>query len=307
MYYPYLRGKQNELILLREQAELISRSKIIPIIEPVKKNLKPLNRAIDQLEQYNSEYIYVINPICGEFSENNSDLINNIKKTDNIIIGIIITAETNIEEIIRNLDIFRSYKLAILHQGFTDGKELSQKIREYNIVKHIFVNTEQNKLYQRQFKNQGDRILIRDSFRKTKNAHYPKGEHFSDLHITYEEENMDGFGDFLIVGDEYSTSGGPAYAIAIHLTYLQPLDDDNMYIKHYVSDRVEGISDPGGKFLEALKKLVDDINQYPDLFDTNACMEYKDLSEKEHFPGLGYAKKLSMQHHIEILAKFLDS
>ena len=308
MYYPYLRGKQNELILLREQAELISRSKIIPIIEPVKKNLKPLNRAIDQLEIYNTEYIYVINPIYGEFVEDNRDLINNINESNNnIIIGIIITAETDIDEIINILDSFTSYKLAILHQGFSDGKTLAKRIIEYNIVKHIFVNTEQNKLSQRQFKNQGERVLIRDSFRKTKNAHYPKGEHFSDLHITYEEENMDGFGDFLIVGDDYSISGGPAYAIAIHLTYLQPLDDDNMYIKHYVSNRIEGISDPGGKFLEALKKLVDDINNYPELFNTNACLEYKDLSEKEHFPGLGYAKKLSMQHHIEILANFLDN
>jgi hypothetical protein len=31
---------------------------------------------------------------------------------------------------------------------------------------------------------------------------------------------MDGFGDFLIVGDDYSESGGPAYAIAIHLTFI---------------------------------------------------------------------------------------
>jgi hypothetical protein len=307
MYYPYLRGKQNELILLREQAELIANSKIIPIIEPVKKNLKPLNRALDQLEVYNTEYIYVINPIYGEFSEDNSDLISNIQRTNNIIIGIIITAETNIDEILYYLNQFDSHKLAILHQGFSDGKELSSKIVDYNIVKHIFVNTEQNKLYQRQFKNQGDRVLIRDSFRKTKNAHYPKGEHFSDLHITYEEENMDGFGDFLIVGDDYSVSGGPAYAIAIHITYLQPLDDDNMYIKHYVSDRVEGVNDPGGKFLEALKKLIDDMNLNPELFNTSACEEYRDLSENEHFPGLGYAKKLSMQHHIEILANFLDN
>ena len=30
---------------------------------------------------------------------------------------------------------------------------------------------------------------------------------------------MDGFGDFLIVGDDYSDTGGPAYAVAIHLTF----------------------------------------------------------------------------------------
>lgn len=126
------------------------------------------------------------------------------------------------------------------------------------------------------------------------------------MHITYEEEGMDGFGDFLIVGDEYSESGGPARAVAIHLTYLKNTDEDNMYIKHYVSERIEGVTDPGGKFLEALEKLVKDISLYEDEFNTEACKTYINLYEKEHFPGLGYVKKLSMQHHLEIIAKFLS-
>ncbi len=72
MYYPYFRGKQNELILIREQAELISNSKIIPIIEPVKRNLSPLNRAIEQLDLFETEYILIVNPINGDFASDNS-------------------------------------------------------------------------------------------------------------------------------------------------------------------------------------------------------------------------------------------
>lgn len=308
MYYPYFRGKQNELILLREQAELIGKSKIIPIIEPVKKNLNPLNRALIELEKYNAKYILIYNPSYGDFSTDNSDLTSNIKYSKNIILGYIITAETTIESILRFISQYNNFKIAILHQGFTEGKLLSTSLVEFpNVIKHIFVNTEQNKLYQRQFREQGERVLIRDSFRKTKNADYHAEEHFSDLHITYEEENMDGFGDFLIVGDDYSTSGGPAYAIAIHLTYLKTTDDNNMYIRHFVSDRVEGVADPGGKFLEALKKLVIYIDENATDFNTKACDEYRSLYKKEHFPGLGYAKKISMQHHLELIAQFLDN
>jgi len=305
MYYPYLRGKQNELILLREQAKLISESKIIPIIEPVKKNINPLNRAIEQLDTHNTEYIIIINPLNGDFKQNTSLLVENIPLYKNAIIGIIITANDEITDIIELLEKFKTNEIAILHQGFTDGKSLSDSVKNYNITKHIFVNTEQNKLYQRHFRSSAERILVRDSFAKRVNALYTKEEHFSDLHITYPDENMDGFGDFLVVGDDYSESGGPARAVAIHLTYLKNTDEDNMYIKHYVSDRVEGVTDPGGKFLEALKKLVIDISKYNHEFDTEACKEYIKLYEDEHFPGLGYAKKLSMQHHIETIAKFL--
>ena len=80
MYYPYLRGKQNELILLREQAELISKSKIIPIIEPVKKNLNPLNRAIEQLDKYSSKYIVIVNPIYGDLKDDTSMILENINR-----------------------------------------------------------------------------------------------------------------------------------------------------------------------------------------------------------------------------------
>lgn len=306
MYYPYFRGKQNELILIREQAELISNSKIIPIIEPVKRNLSPLNRAIEQLDLFETEYILIVNPINGDFANNNSLILKNLHLYKKVIIGLIITAETTLNNIEDYLSNFNDYKIAILHQGFTDGKGLVNLIgNNMNVCKNIFVNTEQNKLYQKHFKSIGDRILIRDAFKKTTNAHYAPEEHFSDLHITYDDENMDGFGDFLIVGDEYSETGGPARAIAIHLTFLKEEDDNNMYIKHYVSDRTEGVSDPGGKFLEALYKLVSDIDKNPLKFNTNACNEYRKLLENEHFPGLGVAKKLSMQHHIEIIARFL--
>lgn len=49
---------------------------------------------------------------------------------------------------------------------------------------------------------------------------------------------MNGFGDFLIVGDEFSESGGPAYAVAIHLTYINTKHEDEMYIYHLFRQHV---------------------------------------------------------------------
>ena len=116
---------------------------------------------------------------------------------------------------------------------------------------------------------------------------------------------MDGFGDYLIVGDDYSETGGPAYAVAIHLTYLN--DEDDMFIYHFVSDRTDSPTDPGGKFLEALNKLVKQIEEPKSLiYKSSACKEYLELYEKQHYPGLGSVKKLSMQHHLELIAHFIN-
>jgi hypothetical protein len=42
MYYPILRGKLNELLALRELANLPVDKKFCPVIEPVRSSLAPL-------------------------------------------------------------------------------------------------------------------------------------------------------------------------------------------------------------------------------------------------------------------------
>ncbi|WP_368752668.1 sce7725 family protein [Klebsiella pneumoniae] len=46
MYYPYFRGKQFELIAIRETAETMARAGFIPIIEPVKETLNGLEKTL---------------------------------------------------------------------------------------------------------------------------------------------------------------------------------------------------------------------------------------------------------------------
>jgi hypothetical protein len=140
------------------------------------------------------------------------------------------------------------------------------------------------------------------------NREYPDVEFFSDLHATYSDEGMDGFGDFLIVGNEYSETGGPAYAVAIHLTFIDSNKDNEMHIYHFKSLRQDDPKDPAGKFAEALEKLVDAVQKdNTQISKTSAVEEFLRLHQKGHFPGLGYVKKLSMKHHIETLAEYFNS
>ena len=120
--------------------------------------------------------------------------------------------------------------------------------------------------------------------------------------------SMDGFGDFLIVGDEYSETGGPAYAVAIHLTFIDPDQDDSMQIYHFKSERQDTPQDPAGKFGEALAEMMKTLDAPESkILETNAVKEFRALHKQRHFPGLGYVKKLSMGHHIETLADYFNN
>ena len=312
MYYPYLRGKQFELILLRENAEFLAENNIHPIIEPVKKDFSGLKRTLKILCENDVDCTLIVNPQSGENPVKISSILRNLldecsHEHNNISIGFALYADSSITELITLLDTYTTSSFSILHYGYTNGQMVAASIEDYdNIKRNIFIDGFAGKLYQRHLKKDGiERILIRNGFKpQKKNSLYPLREHFSDLHITFPDEGMNGFGDFLIVGDEYSEAGGPAYAVAIHLTYLQ--SDYDMYIYHFVSDQTDSPTNPGGKFLEALKKLVDAVNKPKSfIFKSNACLEYLNLYKLKHYPGLGYVKKLSMQHHIELIADYI--
>jgi hypothetical protein len=315
MYYPYLRGKQFELILLRENAEFLEENNIHPIIEPVKSDFKALIRTAKILNEKEVDCTLIVNPQAGQEPIKTSSILKKLiddsfKNYKNLSIGYILHAESRITNLITLLKKYGTFNFSILHYGYTNGKKVANAIKDYdNIKSHVFIDGFAGKLYQRHLKKAGiKRVLIRNGFKpRRKNSlypNYPHGEHFSDLHITYSDEGMDGFGDYLIVGIDYSETGGPAWAVAIHLTYLD--SDSDMFIYHFISDQTASLTDPGGKFFEALEKLVKAIKKPRSLiFRSKACSEYLVLHKKKHYPGLGYLKKLSMQHHIELIADFI--
>lgn len=313
MYYPYFRGKQYELITIRESAGLLQASGFVPIIEPVKQSLGALKKTLAAIRETNGNAIVIVNPFHGDHSLDGEDISTLLAEDCNgyqgVSAGILLKEDTAIEDIIECSDGHEEHPIALIHAGFTRAKDLVVALGDDRVasMQHVFIDgVGGGKLYQKHFPR-GNRILIRDGFQRRRNKDHPKVEFFSDLHATFEDEGMNGFGDFLIVGDDYSESGGPAYAIAIHLTFIDNEKDDEMHIYHFKSDRQDTPTDPAGKFAEALAKLIATLN-LPDnkLLETEAIREFRQLHARGHFPGLGYIKKLSMKHHIETLAAYFN-
>lgn len=309
-YFPYFRGKQYELITIRESAELLGASNFTPIIEPVKSQLNGLNKTIDAVVENDASAIVIANPQIGHFSDESQalmDLIDQKYQEDKpVTVGIIVSEQSALEDIQQLLQLLDGKRLALVHSGFADGRGLWQAIEGVQGLDcSIFLDGKSGRLYQRHFQDMTSRILLRDGFEKRRNADHPAVEFFSDLHVTYDMEGMTGFSDYLMVGDDYQESGGPAYTVAIHLTYIDHDNEDAMYIRHFKSIRQDTPTDPAGKFGEALDSLIEHLNSPQNKFyETSALAEFRELHEKGHYPGLGYVKKLSMKHHIETFAEF---
>ncbi|GAB1840275.1 sce7725 family protein [Achromobacter xylosoxidans] len=310
MYHPYFRGKQFELITIREMAKLLAEKNFVPVIEPVRESLGGLKKTLSAVCDAGGRAIVIVNPYHGDHQEDGASITgllqDGFKDVDNISAGILLRSDMTVEEVMACYGQHANHRPVLIHAGFTEPKALAAALEDgMSGLTNVFIEDHAKLLYRKHF-DQSTRILVRDGFKRLRNADYPAMEEFSDLHVTYDDLGMTGFGDFLIVGDVYSEGGGPAYAVAIHLTFIDPDKDDVMYIYHFVSDTKDTPTDPAGKFAQALTKLIKKLDSGTShILETNAIKELRDFHAKGHFPGLGYVKKLSMKHHIETLANYL--
>ncbi len=306
MYFPYLRGRQYELLAIRELLEENKLSeKIVPIVEPVKLS-STFKSTINLFGEKRQPLYIVVNPVVGNYPESNEGhrifadkfiskydaviLNNDYKKAVNTL-----KESTNILVIINSFD----------NQNKIDELEGLGLKFEYALV------PSRSFLKRIRFTNSTKYIQFSDEFEKQdRNVDYLKNqdEFFSDVHLLYKKDGFEGFGDFSIIGEEYSETGFAPRAVAIHIIYFDKYEGLN--VRHFVSDDNDDITNPAGKFSQALNKLVDWANsseegQSPEN-QSGALEEFKQLYKDKRYPGLGYVKKLSLKHHLEIMQRFLD-
>ncbi|AET59455.1 hypothetical protein HPL003_13520 [Paenibacillus terrae HPL-003] len=308
MYFPYLRGKQFELIAIRELVEykLIGKN-ILPIIEPVKLS-STLTKTLELFSQEARFIAPILNPQVGNFLNEikNSDSDKNAEKfvdllENQYVLGTHITNENTVHELkslfeqgIEKDNIILIHKnrdyLAQYSETFAD------KETRYNLIPDESV-------FRRTIRH--NRVLFNDKFaKKTRNSDYINAidEFFSDDHLYFADDGYKGFSDYSVIGSDYIESGFAPYAVAMHIVYFD--EKNNLRIRHFVSDSNDDIKDPAGKFGEALTKLVK-WNKEKNL-DTYGIRKLMEHYENGTYPGLGTVKKLSVMHHIELMSDFLN-
>ncbi len=305
MYFPYLRGRQFELIALRELVEKgVLSSKVTPIIEPVKLS-STLVKTIEIYGRNNKQLAIITNPKVGSFNSDAKEEKNqklkeslsaSLKENDSILYMNLLRANSKPEKFVEkhadNMGTICDDKDAIpIYEAYFSETDV-----KYNLI------PDESGFRRKIRKN---RVLLADKFNKQdRNNDYIEvdDEPFSDDHLYYLEDGYVGFADYSVVGEEYNETGFAPYAVAIHIVYFDT--DDSLRVKHFVSDSNDDISDPAGKFQEALSKLVE-WNEEKQL-DTVAMKEFEDLYRREAYPGLGTVKKLSIMHHLELIGRYLD-
>ena len=311
MYYPYLRGKQFELIALREFADAYSNYKVTPIIEPVKSTFNSMSLAIRTMKDKGLKFILILNPQVGDV-KNQTALIEN--SLDNELAdrncwspAFIVT--NNNQDRIKSHILDKGYDnvFLICKDNLDSSSQSLLQLFEMRNVTSVVINANNSRL--KRLANRTQRYIIRldNSFiPQSKNSdylHIPE-EMFSEEYKYYQEDGFVGISDYTTLPSDYIEGGMLPYAIAIHWTYEKR--SDAIWVRHFVSDNNDGRENIQGKFLESGQKAVAffDSAQIP---SNTAITELRTFIQLRQYPGLGVIKKLSIKNHIELLNRLLTN
>ena len=198
---------------------------------------------VECIKENNADFILIVNPCVddGELTGDEAamDLLMKkvIEKHPNISLGIIVNQMTSVDQLEYFFKKYPKNQFTLVHSG--ELRIEQNFLLDEGIYKNIFFHQLVSQAYIKQF-DRMDKVIIKDGFKKKdKNADYRSipDELFLDLQsIIFEckQNGFKGFGDFSIVGDNYSKTGSQPITVAIHLTYFN--NKTNINIHHFLSD-----------------------------------------------------------------------
>lgn len=310
MYYPLLRGRQFELIALRDLAsETITQGVIWPIVEPVKESTNNLNLAHNIFNEHGQQVFLIVNPIVGEIVGDNDTVLNYIEQIDSSVFIPAFRFHDNADYIFRSIEQYSISNCMLIGSNEILANDINfNRLIENPSITHISIDTpDRNRELRRLLQNSGKEFIRMDDLfeRQPRNSNFLGIEphRFSEEHKYFSEDKYQGFGDFTILTSEFIDGGSTPRAVVIHLTYMN--GENQIWIRHFTSDTNDTIANVQGKFGEAATKAVKFCRE--NHLSNTAIAELEGYFDIGHYPGLGTVKKISIKNHIQVVANYLKA
>ena len=309
MYYPYLRGRQFELITIRDLALEDALDKITPVIEPVKENLNSLNIANNIFFESGVEPFLILNPSVGEFSGDTEYFLKYISNLENSMYKPAFHYSDNEDYILECISKYNLEGSMIIGlDEFTKEDGLIELCSNDSISHIMLLEPHRYRTLDREIKGLNKTYIRLDDLfeRQQKNADYLEilAHKFSEEHLYYRDDRYQGFSDFTVLSKEYIEGGSVPRAVVINLTYINEEMNDQIWIRHFTSDTNDSISNVQGKFAEATRKAIRFCEELP--LKNSGTEELKKYYEQSKYPGLGTVKKITIKNHLLVIKQYLD-
>lgn len=295
IYYPYLRGRQFDLKALTTFATE-SHQNVVPVIEPVR-DIAALPKTLQAFINHQQPVAVIQNPQVDHYNYQAEQRypINALFESPWVQRAVILTPLLPPDQLNDALVIVQHYadlKLFIDHDWLPASATVlappEARMRRlltanHQVFGHLFDHNEVRD-------HSADFAKMPDSF-------------FTDDQTFARQYHETGFGDYLTQGKPYFEHGHPSRTVTLHLIYLQ---DGMVRIHHFVSDQNEDFKHQKEKYFEALAKTIAWFDTQPAINQTPAIDQLRELAKVHKFPGMGILKQLTLEHHLVMMARYMD-
>ena len=311
MYLPFLRGKLYELKAIKEYIEDGYGNEygrhIMPIIEPVKKDRRPLMSCIETMANAGMPFAVVLNSRTGDYEKALFDVPSFLQEEK--LQGVQwtpafeVNGNANVDAVETAISEYGLVDVMLIFFTIVDlDDEKIKRIVNNGAVKYIAaLNMIQRPAILDELVDAGKSVItIEDCFQeKSPNNAYRDNldESFSDTFYYYSSRfGFYGFSDFTALGRNYRDRGALPQVVAIHMTYRK--SERVINVHHFLSDSRNGANDIRNEFKEANDKIP------PFYVDKPTTKAIEQISGKD-YPGLGAIKKYSIKNHFELIERVL--
>lgn len=311
MYFPYLFGRSAELLSLRAHAgpfkdrEKIQR--IWPVIEPITVKTAALAGTLTELTSRGDGAYVVMNPNKGDFKNGAS--------TIPLLTGIAthlpnaLIRPTFLQTPLTSLRDLSDFVLA--HSGRRIGLIITSHDLSPAAAARALVGTDHlvflqpgvsREPYEEAF-GRNRTVDIEDNFiPEERNSDYSGDTSLGTNHLSWSGVGKGGFSDYTILPGTFKPGGGPMGAVALHLTYVEPLE---LRVQHFVSD-IDTVGSMSPKYAEAITKIERQITTTPTRFlSSPGLVEFRTQLASGKFTSPEHSKRQQIGHHIYTVGKTL--
>jgi len=306
MYFPFMYGRQSELLAIRS---LLSDSRsldaLVPVIEPVNQNIASLAKCLEACGKADQTIAVIVNPNKHQLDSDEAaaewrkSVLPLLVKYNSVLPAYRCHAATKSSNLEAFFKLFPERETVLLYSSSAlTAVEAKALAARKNVRFHIELNGKMTSDH-RSFLPKTKYVAIKDDFNKLeRNADYDGQELFTDRVKTFSASGV-GFGDYASIGSAFQSGGSTPAAVAIHAIYKHAKTGD-IWIEHFVSDdKDKAVGDVASKFVQAAKKLVSAAKKRPKEFGKNFGLDaYEAHVKANSYPGLGKNKELQATHHM---------
>ena len=252
-------------------------------------------------------FALVLNPADGDFKRITKDILSEmpilLENTDKWIPAFLY--QNNGEAILSTIQNQKLNHAMVIFKNGIDINDNLLHILSNPQIRYIVNGDPNSRIVMRRLGNLENKRIIRldncfvEQPRNVDYLNIPEDK-FTEEHRFYSNDHFYGISDYTALPKDFIDGGMLPYAVAIHMTYEK--NQDEIYVRHFVSDTNDDQSNIQRKFFEATTKVK---VFFTNRIQTTAINELIKLLEDGKYPGLGIIKKLSIRNHIELMNRIL--